>query len=99
MKALLVELNGRRLCLAGIADESTLFATAMYLSREGSELLSLNVHGVREVDKDTAIWPIDERPRPVNVGDEVKITVVDVEKVDTPNWPSLSPTPRSRDYQ
>jgi hypothetical protein len=92
MIAFNVYLNGKKVCTAGVPDTGVLSAHVTWLRRTGEQRLSKQAHGVEEeltMDVGGLITPIDEYVRwadrrPVRVGDEVRIKIVNAERVDRP---------------
>lgn len=86
MLALEVYLNGKRQCLAGIADDGLVSAILTWVGgvRSGRRLpeedISLRVGGLDSVRREHLDWLRQD----LAAGDEVRIRVVDVPKVDRP---------------
>ena len=93
MKALLVEVNGRRVCLAGLSGGGQVTASLTLSQTEGHEFCLLAVCGVD--GNEGAIWPADSPSRDqVRIGDEVKLRVIDTDKADPRIKQSTQVTPR-----
>src|SRR5262249_7253225 len=86
MLALEVYINGKRRCLAGIADDGVVSAILSWVGRGRSERgvpqedLTLRVGGLDSMRGEHLDWLKQD----LAAGDEVKIRVVDVRKVDRP---------------
>jgi hypothetical protein len=91
MRAFVVYLNGRRLCTAGVGDQGVLTVNVTWVRREGPRTLSKRSDSVEEelgLEVGGLITSSDEhvrwRQRPIGVGDEVRIEVVESKSVDRP---------------
>jgi len=78
VKAILVSVNGKKLCLAGRAGEWPLWAQLHLWDNpeNGKDELSVCARG----DDDLGVWALAD----VHVGDEVVIRIVDADEVDAP---------------
>jgi hypothetical protein len=83
MLAFHVHLNGKKVCIAGVPGTGVLSAHVTWVRRTGTkEELTMDVGGL--------ITPTDEYVRrtygrPVRVGDEVRIKIVEADRVDRPS--------------
>lgn len=92
MIAFNVYLNGKKVCIAGVADTGVLSAHVTWVRRTGEHTLSMQSDGVEEeltMDVGGLITPTDEYVRwadrrAVQVGDEIRIKIVEAERVDPP---------------
>jgi hypothetical protein len=78
MRAFEIDVNGRRLCVAGIADSGVLSAMLTSVTERGRNDLNLHVAGLVNPTEEHLIW----RDLRLKVGDEVRVTVTDTESVD-----------------
>lgn len=82
MIAFHVHLNGKKVCVAGVPDTGVLSAHVTWVRRTGAkEELTMDVGGL--------ITPTDEYVRwadgrALKVGDEVRVKIIETEKVDRP---------------
>jgi hypothetical protein len=106
MLALLVHVNGRRICLAGVGKNGVLNAGITWTSgaklRGGGRLrrrLKLDIGGLDTIRKEFLRW---HAPK-VRVGDEITIHIVNADAVDAAserNQPEAKPVPKtSRRHQ
>jgi hypothetical protein len=79
MRAFEVHVNGERLCLAGVGEDGVLTAIVDYAGRD-KERLHLHVGGLLIPEEQHVKW----QDRYLNVGDEVRIRIVESVKVDVP---------------
>jgi|GEM_PF-4965420 hypothetical protein len=79
MKALLIHLNGQRFCLAGLPNGGV-EASIGLTEEETNGRYSMAVYGVELPTERVSLWPSTA----LEIGDEVKITVVEVEAADPP---------------
>jgi hypothetical protein len=88
-----VYLNERKICTAGIGDQGVLSANVTWVRRKGKytlskkpgaveEELTMYVSGLITPTKEHVNW---QEPRPLHVGDAVRIKVVETEAVDQPS--------------
>ena len=92
MIAFHVHLNGKKVCTAGVPDTGVLSAHVTWVRRTGEHTLSKRADGVEEeltMDVGGLITPTDEYvrwadSRAVQVGDEVRIKIVEADRVDRP---------------
>lgn len=86
MLALEVHLNGKRRCLAGIAEDGVVSAIISWVGRGRPERglpkedVSLRVGGLDSVHREHMDWLQED----LAAGDDVRIRVVDVVKADRP---------------
>lgn len=84
MRAFEVYVNNERLCLAGVNDQSVLTAIIDYVGKVGKkndERLHLHVGGLVIPQEEHVRW----RERELAVGDEIRVRILDSDKVDTPS--------------
>jgi len=79
MRAFEIYVNGKRACLAGVNDASVLTAIMDYAGRD-KERLHLHVGGLLIPQEEHVRW----QDRDLAVGDEIRIRIVDSDKVDAP---------------
>lgn len=77
MKALLVSVNGKRICLAGMPETGVLATHVTWSPRE--QRFAFNVSGLD--DGEYRHWKVPA----VSVGDEVTIRILEVEDADPPH--------------
>ena len=77
MKALMIHLNGKKLCLAGIA--SGVQASIGPLGEDASEY-SMDVYGCDLLTRNVFLWPGAK----LETGDQVTIALVEVDEADPP---------------
>jgi hypothetical protein len=90
MKAMLVEVNGKRVCLAALTGKGNVHASMRWMREDDLDVAILSVLGIDAGEG--AIWPIP----PIDVGDEVRIKVVETEKGDPPLKLSTMVSPATR---
>jgi hypothetical protein len=78
MKAMLIEVNGKRVCLVSLDGEGHLHASLSWLREADIEGLHLSVVGAQ--GREPAIWPIS----PIQVGDDVRFRIVETDRADPP---------------
>ena len=79
MKAFLVHLNGKRLCLAGIGNHGVLNATVNWAGRnDRGGKLGFIVGGLETPTTEHVRW----NTPPIKVGDTITITIVEADVVD-----------------
>lgn len=81
MLAFEVYLNGEKLCLAGVEGHGVLSAIATSVVGNGGADLFLQVGGLDSATRDHFDWVSQ---RPLGVGDEVRLTIVEAASVDDP---------------
>jgi hypothetical protein len=86
MRAFKISLNGKKLCVAGIGDEGVLSATVNWVAgvrgkRKGDGDLFLHVGGLA-IPADVHVAWVAQRP--LQVGDEIRLKVVETPVVDKP---------------
>lgn len=80
MRAFEVQLNGKRLCLAGVGERGVLTAIIEHIAGLNGSNLNLNVGGLFSSTWKHVRW----RNRRLKVGDEILIKIVESESVDKP---------------
>jgi hypothetical protein len=86
MLAFEIHVNGKRQCVAGIADDGVVSAIFSWIGRGRAERglpkedVSLSVSGLDSLRREHVDW-LDQN---LAAGDEVMVRVVDVQKVDSP---------------
>ena len=80
MRAFQVELNGKRLCVAGIGDDGVLNTTVDYVVDQRGSRLHLRVGGLFSPTEEHATW----RNLALKVGDRVTVTIIESDTVDKP---------------
>ena len=78
MKALLVHLNGTKLCLAGRVSDWPFYTYIEILHNPGFGKDAITVAG--RGDNDLGVWAINE----LKVGDEIVIRIVNADQADEP---------------
>jgi len=81
MRALEVELNGERLCLAGIGDDGVLNAMVNCIAKPPRQEVELRVGGLISPTREHVDWV----NRDISVGDEIRIRIVDAGLIDEPS--------------
>jgi len=81
MRAFKIQLNGERLCIAGVGDDGVLSAIVDCVTRPKGTDSSLFVGGLHSPTAEHVRWVQHKRLR---AGDEIRIKVVDVASVDAP---------------
>ena len=91
MRAFVLYLNGKKLCTAGVGDQGVLTAIVDWVRRKGPRTLSRRSDNVEEelgVSLEGLITRTGEhvrwRRQRLDVGDEVRIKIVETESVDKP---------------
>ena len=79
MRAFEIYVNGKRLCLAGVTDASVLTTIIDYVGRD-TQRLHLHVCGLLIPQEEHVRW----QERDLTVGDEVRIRIIESDKVDAP---------------
>ena len=79
MRAFKVHVNGERLCLAGVGHDGVLTAIVDYVGRD-RERLHLHVGGLLIPENQHVRW----QDVHLNVGDEIRIRIIESDKVDIP---------------
>src|SRR5690349_15480264 len=92
MIAFHVYLNGKKVSTAGVADTGVLSAHVTWVRRTGERSRTKQSRGMEELTMDVGglITPSDEHIRwvegqPLHVGDEVRIKIVEADRVDRPS--------------
>jgi hypothetical protein len=82
MIALVVSVNGQRVCTIGVGDSGVVSAHVTWVGRAGEPGdLDLGIGGLDSRTDEHIRWP---RPPEIKVGDTVTIQVIETEIVDTP---------------
>jgi hypothetical protein len=79
MRAFEIYINGERLCLAGVGSAGVFSAVIEYLGGD-EEDLRLDVGGWLIPEQEHVRW----RDRSLSVGDDVRIRILESDKVDAP---------------
>lgn len=101
MFAFEVYINGKRCCISGIRDDGVVSAILSWIGRGESERglpkedMSLRVSGLDSIRGEHMDWLQQD----LAVGDDVRIRIVDVPKVDRPIKGSRRPVNDSTRYQ
>jgi len=80
MRAFKIDLNGKRICVAGVGANGVLTTFINYVGRGRSSALDLAVSGLFPDTDEHAIW---KTPR-LKVGDKVGVTVIETDSIDKP---------------
>lgn len=80
MQAFRVDLNGKRICVAGVGEHGVLSAIVDYVGDGRSSELHLAVGGLFTATEEHAEW----KRLDLKVGDKVVVTVVETDSVDKP---------------
>ena len=83
MRAFKVYLNGKKLCLAGIGDDGVLTAITNWVCGGPYKAadLFLEVGGLISPSQEHVNWI---KQKPLRMGDEVRVKIVDADSVDRP---------------
>ena len=81
MKAFVVSLNGKKLCVAGVGDDGVLSAITNIVGNSDGDELGVRVGGLRTGKANEYVNWVSKR---LKVGDEVLVKIVDVPSVDGP---------------
>ena len=100
MIAFEIQLNGKRLCVAGIGDLGTVTAIMTWVRRKAppegttipdwtAEELNLHVGGIDSQTNENLVWLRHE----LQVGDAITVRVIETDSVDVPEnrWPTNRP--------
>jgi hypothetical protein len=79
MRAFNVSLNEKQLCVAGVGDRGVLSAIVSWVAGDRGEDLFLQVGGL--ANEEHRDWV---RQKPLQVGDEVRVTIVETGSSDKP---------------
>jgi len=79
MRAFNVSLNGKKLCLAGVGERGVLSAIVNWVAGDRGADLFREVGGL--ANEEHVDWVMQKR---LQVGDEVRVTIVDAESADKP---------------
>jgi hypothetical protein len=85
MPAFEVHLNGKKVCTAGLSGDGVLSAHLSWVRRKASRRaprLSLHVGGLDSSTWEHLVW---HEALPVQIGDEVRIKVSTVARIDAPS--------------
>ena len=82
MRAFEIYINGERLCLAGVSNASVFTAIIEYVGQD-EEDLHLHVGGSLIPEQEYVTWQY----RGLSVGDDVRIRILESDKVDAPTEP------------
>jgi hypothetical protein len=82
MRAFKVDLNGKKLCLAGIGDKGVLTAVVSWVAGTRGTESFLEVGGLASSLKENFAWVSQ---KPVSLGDEILIKIVNAKLVDPPD--------------
>ncbi len=80
MRAFRVEVNGKRICLAGVEKPGVLTAIAAYVEGERGTDLDLSVGGLLTATNEHVSWA----RRKLKNGDKIAITIIEASSVDKP---------------
>jgi hypothetical protein len=92
MRAFEIYVNGERLCLAGVSSAGVFTTIIEYLGRD-EEHLHLHVGGLLIPEQEHVTW----QDRSLAVGDDVRIKIVESDKIDAPT--TRSPRNPKKDIQ
>lgn len=81
MRAFEVYLNKKKLCIAGIGNDGVLSAIVNWVTRGDEGDLFLDVGGLLSPTKEHVRW---SKQKPLRVGDEVQVKIVETNTVDKP---------------
>jgi hypothetical protein len=86
MRAFKISVNGKKLCVAGIGDEGVLSAIVDWVAgvrgkNRGDGNLSLHVGGLVNPTRVHVVWVAQ---KPLQVGDEIRVRVIETPTVDAP---------------
>jgi hypothetical protein len=82
MRAFKVDLNGKKLCIAGVGRSGVLTAIVSYVSRDRAADLFLQVGGLDSLTNEHVRWV---KQKPLRVGDKIRVEIIDVDSVDAPS--------------
>jgi|ERR1700676_2540159 hypothetical protein len=91
MRSFNVYLNGEKLCTAGIGDNGVLTTIVTWVAGGKGESLFLNVGGLVSSTEEHIDWA---NQKPLRVGDEVRIEIIESDSVDTPSQKRRLDTPK-----
>ncbi len=80
MRAFKVELNGKRLCVAGVGDDGVLNTMVDYVVDQRGSRLHLRVGGLLSPTEEHLTW----RHLGLKLGDKVAVTIIESDSVDKP---------------
>src|SRR5262245_37555239 len=80
MRAFKVDLNGKRLCVAGVRETGVLSTIVTYANGAKGHSLDLSVGGLFTPSHEHATWKRVD----LKVGDKVVVTVIETNTVDRP---------------
>lgn len=87
MRAFKVSVNGKKVCVAGIGENGVLTAIVNWVTGDRASDLFLEVGGLVTPVREHVAWASQ---KPLRVGDEVRIRIVEAASVDTPVKKHLS---------
>lgn len=87
MRAFEIQLNGKKLCVAGLGEGTLLFSVACGENKHGRSGIGLGMTGI-SLEQSTVRW----QQRSLRMNDEVRIKIVEAAKVD--NFKILQKAPR-----
>jgi len=94
MRAFKVSLNSKELCLAGIDGNGVLSAIISWVAGDRGESLFLDVGGLVSSTGERRKWA---NQKPLQVGDEVLVKVIETTDVDRPGQASQSDSAKDVD--
>lgn len=80
MRAFKVDLNGKRICVAGVGKNGVLTTVVNYVGHGRSSRLDFAVSGLFAPTREHAIW----KTLGLKVGDKVGVMVIETDSVDKP---------------
>jgi hypothetical protein len=86
MKALSIQVNGQHHCTVGLPNGGVAANVSWSHDQSGGPYF-LSLMGVDPLTGQIAVWPAAE----LQVGDEVRVAIVDTEEVDEPELSNRSP--------
>lgn len=82
MKAFEVLVNGEKLCVAGIENDGSLTTIVNFSVHHGNGGFFVDVGGFNAITKNHVHWVSQ---KPLRVGDDVQVRIVETEAVDSPS--------------
>ena len=83
MRAFEVELNGKKLCLAGVGGDGAFAAVISHVVGRNTDQMHIRVGGTRSV-ADGPDENVEWASRNLKAGDEIRLRVVEKDSVDRP---------------